>query len=141
MVIRKGMCTGLRDAYISIGALDWEEFENPELPDLFEVFGGYPYNPLSMTRVFGARMPGVTPELIDKAFFDDGADIPAYEPQPWHESEQHAERLAASAGWAMTVESLPELDADRATGPSAASKATRPRRRFPMSPCSPAPDR
>ena len=69
LVMRKGMCTGLRDAYISIGALNYDEFVDPPLPDLFKVFGGYPYNPLSMTRVLGARMPGVTPELIDQAFF------------------------------------------------------------------------
>ena len=65
LVMRQGMCTGLRDAYIWIGALDYDEYENPALPDLFKVFGGYPYNPLTMTRVLGARMPGVTPELID----------------------------------------------------------------------------
>ncbi len=113
LVLRQGMCTGLRDAYISIGVLDWEEFEEPIRPDLFKVFGGYPYNPLSLTRVFGARMPGVTPEIIDSAFFDDGADIPPYEAQPWHESERHAEKLAAAAGWAMTTDSVPQLDTDR----------------------------
>ncbi len=114
LVLREGMCTGLRDGYIAIGALDWEEFEEPLRPELFKVFGGYPYNPLSMTRVLGARMPGVTPELIDGAFFDEGADIPAYEPEDWHESDKHAALLEASMGWAMSTGSLPELDADRA---------------------------
>jgi pyruvate,water dikinase len=113
LVIRKGMCTGLRDAYTWIGALDYDEYEEPELPDLFKVFGGYPYNPLTMTRVLGARMPGVTPELIDKAFFDDRADVPPYEEQPWHVSPVHEARLGGSMAWAMSVESLPELEADR----------------------------
>jgi pyruvate,water dikinase len=112
-VMRKGMCTGLRDAYIWIGALDYDEYENPELPDLFKVFGGYPYNPLTMTRVLGARMPGVTPELIDKAFFDERAEVPPYEEQPWHVSPRHEARLGESMAWAMSVESLPDLDADR----------------------------
>ena len=113
LVMRQGMCTGLRDAYIWIGALDYDEFENPALPDLFKVFGGYPYNPLTMTRVLGARMPGVTPELIDKAFFDERAEVPPYEEQPWHVSPEHEAKLGASMAWAMSVESLPDLEADR----------------------------
>ena len=113
LVIRQGMCTGLRDAYIWIGALDYDEYEEPARPDLFKVFGGYPYNPLTMTRVLGARMPGVTPELIDKAFFDERDEVPPYEEQPWHVSPRHEARLAESMAWAMSVESLPDLDADR----------------------------
>ncbi len=61
MVLRNGMCTGLRDAYISIGALSFDEFEDPVRPDLFKMFGGYLYNPLTLTRVLGARMPGASP--------------------------------------------------------------------------------
>lgn len=114
LVLRQGMCAGLRDAYIASGALDWDEFEDPIRPDLFKIFGGYVYNPLSLTRVLGARMPGATPEMIDNAFFDEGADIPVYEPQAWHDSDKHAALLGASMGWAMSTDSLPELDADKA---------------------------
>jgi pyruvate,water dikinase len=113
LVLRKGMCTGLRDGYIAIGALDYGEFEEPELPDLFKMFGGYLYNPLSMTRIFGARMPGATPEMIDKAFFDERDEVPPYEEQPWHASPAHEARLGESMAWAMSTQSLPELDADR----------------------------
>lgn len=113
LVLRKGMCTGLRDAYISFGALDYDEFENPPLPDLFKVFGGYPYNPLTMTRLLGARMPGATPEMIDRAFFDERDEVPPYEAQDWHESPIHEAKLGASMAWAMSTDSLPSLDADR----------------------------
>ena len=113
MIMRKGMCTGLRDAYIRIGVLDYDEFEDPPLPDLFKVFGGYPYNPLTMTRVLGARMPGATPELIDRAFFDDRAEVPPYDHQEWHDSPVHEARLGESMGWAMSTEALPFLDDDR----------------------------
>ena len=114
LVLRQGMCTGLRDAYIAIGALDFDEFEEPERPDLFKIFGGYPYNPLTMTRVLGARMPGATPELIDKAFFDDRDEVPPYEHQDWHDSPRHEGKLGESMGWAMSTDSLPDLDVDRA---------------------------
>jgi phosphohistidine swiveling domain-containing protein len=113
LVLRKGMSTGLRDAYIAIGALDYDEFEQPEQPDLFKVFGGYPYNPLTLTRLLGARMPGATPEMIDKAFFDERDDVPPYEEQPWHVSAKHEARLGASMAWAMSTDSLPVLDVDK----------------------------
>jgi rifampicin phosphotransferase len=113
LVLLQGMSMGLRNAYISIGALSYDEFENPDGPDLFKMFGGYVYNPLTMTRIFGARMPGATPEMIDKAFFDERDEVPPYEEQPWHQSPVHEARLAESMGWAMSATSLPELDADR----------------------------
>ena len=118
LVLNQGMCRGLRDGYISIGALDYDEFVDPALPELFKVFGGYPYNPLSLTRVLGARMPGASPEMIDRAFFDERDTVPPYEHQPWHDSPTHEARLGASMGWAMSTDSLPELDADKALAQS-----------------------
>ena len=113
LVLRQGMCTGLRDGYIAIGALDYDEFVEPHRPELFKVFGGYPFNPLSMTRILGARMPGATPEMIDRAFFDERAEVPPYEYQAWHDSPKHEALLGASMGWAMSADSLPNLDADK----------------------------
>ena len=114
LVLRQGMCTGLRNGYIGLGALDYDEFVDADLPDLFKVFGGYPYNPLTMTRILGARMPGASPEMIDKAFFDEHADVPPYEYQPWHDSPKHEAKLGESMGWAMSTDSLADLDADKA---------------------------
>ncbi len=113
LIIRGGMCLGLRDAYIAIGALDWDEYEEPVRPELWKVFGGYLYNPLTMTRILGARMPGASPELIDRAFFDDRDEVPPYEHQDWHDSPVHEARLARSMEWAMTTRELPGLDADK----------------------------
>ena len=113
-VLRQGMCLGLRDGYISIGAIEWDEFEQPEAPDLFQMYGGYLYNPLSLTRLLGARMPGASPEAIDKAFFDERDEVPVYVAEPWHESEARAADLGASMAWAMSATALPELDADKA---------------------------
>ena len=113
LVMREGMAPGLRDGYIRIGALDFDEYENPHRPELWKMFGGYPYNPLSLTRVFGARMPGATPEMIDEAFFDDRDEVPPYDAQDWHESAKHEAKLGESMAWAMSAEALPFLDDDK----------------------------
>jgi rifampicin phosphotransferase len=113
LVLQESMSRGLRDAYIDLGALSYDEFEDPESPDLFKMFGGYVYNPLTMTRILGARMPGASPEMIDKAFFDERDEVPPYEEQPWHISPEHEAKLGESMGWAMSAAELPELDADR----------------------------
>lgn len=113
LVLKQGMSPGLRDGYIALGVLDYDEFETPASPDLFQVYGGYVYNPLSLTRILGARMPGATPELIDQAFFDDRDEVPPYEAQPWHVSDVHEARLGESIAWTMSATSLPELDDDR----------------------------
>ncbi len=113
LVLQISLAPGLRDAYTTLGALSYDEFEEPDSPDLFKMFGGYVYNPLTLTRILGARMPGASPEMIDKAFFDERDEVPPYEEQPWHVSEHHEALLGASMGWAMSASELPELDADR----------------------------
>ena len=112
--LRPGLARGLRDAFIDYGVLDWDELEHPDDPDTFNCFGGYFYNPLSYTRLMGARMPGATPEAIDKAYFDERPDVPPYVEEPWHQSERHATKLTESMMRVMTVEALPELDAEKA---------------------------
>ena len=95
--MRQGMCTGLRDAYIRDRRPRLRRARRTRTrPDLFKVFGGYPYNPLSMTRVLGARMPGATPEMIDQAFFDERDEVPPYEHQAWHDSVASTRRSSAS---------------------------------------------
>jgi len=113
LVLQAALSRGLRDAYIDLGALSYDEFETPETPDLFKVFGGYVYNPLTMTRILGARMPGASPEMIDQAFFDERDEVPPYEEQPWHVSPEHEAKLGESMAWSMSAAELPELDADR----------------------------
>ena len=122
--LRSSMGRGVIDAYTWMGVFDWDEVENPHDPTMFGVFGGYVYNPLSYTRLFGARMPGATPEAIDKAFFDERDDVPVYRAEPWHDSARHAEALGATAAWVLSVEALPQLDADKEMADTA--RATRP---------------
>ncbi|MFM7745104.1 MAG: hypothetical protein ACKO8T_05525, partial [Actinomycetota bacterium] len=122
--LRTSLGKGLVDAYSTIGVFDWDEVENPIDPTMFGVFGGYIYNPLSYTRLFGARMPGASPEAIDKAFFDERDEVPVYKAEPWHESQRHADKLGATAAWVLTTDSYPQIEADKVMADTA--RATRP---------------
>ena len=104
---------GARDGFIVFGLVDWDEFETPEDPECFGLFGGYFYNPLSIVRLMGARLPGASPEDIDRAYFDPNPDIPPYVAEPWHESERHAAKLAESLGWVMSTDALREVDEEK----------------------------
>ena len=104
---------GARDGFIVFGLVDWDEFETPEDPECFGLFGGYFYNPLSIVRLMGARLPGASPEDIDRAYFDPNPEIPPYVAEPWHESEKHAAKLAESLGWVMSTDALREVDEEK----------------------------
>lgn len=108
-----GLCKGLRDAYISFGMLGWGEFTDPEDPASFGCFGGYVYNPLSAVRLMGARMPGASPDAIDRAYFDDRPEVPPYQPEPWHESPERSAKLVETAAWVMSVTELSNLDEEK----------------------------
>jgi rifampicin phosphotransferase len=118
------LAKGVRDAYISVGMLDWDEFDHPNDAYTFGCFGGYFYNPLSMVRLLGARMPGGSPEAIDNAYFDDRPEVPPYVAEDWHESERNAEKLSETVAWVMSADELPRLDVDKAYADNL--RATRP---------------
>lgn len=44
-----------------------EEFAPDDL--LLAIYGGYGYLNVSVSRVMGVRMPGLSPELIDQSYF------------------------------------------------------------------------
>ena len=104
---------GARDGFIVFGLVDWDEFETPDDPECFGLFGGYFYNPLSIVRLMGARLPGASPDQIDRAYFDPNPEIPPYVAEPWHESERHAAKLAESLGWVMTTDALRPVDEEK----------------------------
>jgi len=104
---------GARDGFIEFGLLDWDEFEWPDEPECFGMFGGYFYNPLSLVRLMGARLPGGSPEAVDRAYFDARPDVPPYVFEAWHESDKHAAKLAQSMGWVLTTETFPQVDAEK----------------------------
>ncbi|MGI9624237.1 MAG: PEP-utilizing enzyme, partial [Acidimicrobiales bacterium] len=96
----EGVVLGCRDAFVSFGVFDADEYGEP--PETFGMFGGYFYNSLTQPRLMGVRMPGATPEAIDKAYFDDRPDVPPYEPKDWHESPEHEAKLAETMAYVMS---------------------------------------
>jgi rifampicin phosphotransferase len=107
---------GWRDAYIESGAMDASEFED-FTTNTIGCFGGYMYLNMSLTRIYGVRMPGMTPEIVDFTYFGEMPGIPPYqsEARPTDDSPRHTaklERYLYERVFGRT--SVPELDADRA---------------------------
>lgn len=103
-----------RDALVRIGAFDADEFD-PDNQEMIGVFYGYMFLNLSVQRVFGVRMPGASADIIDASFFGGGAtDVPPYVADPRDESPRHTEKMMETIGWSLSVESLPQLDEQRA---------------------------
>ncbi len=91
-----------------------DEFD-PRRAEIMGVFGGYLYLNMSLTRIFGVRMPGMTPEQIDLQYFGDMPGIPPYQPRPSDEDPERTAALQAWVGEFLTTSDLPELREERAT--------------------------
>jgi pyruvate,water dikinase len=114
MVWDPGVAMGCRDAFIRFGIVNDDELTHGA-PEPFGHFGGYMYNPLSMSRLMGVRMPGATPEAIDKAYFGDDPTIPPYVAEDWHENPDNSARLAVKMGAIMTATEYRDAEIDKAT--------------------------
>lgn len=99
---------GWRDAFVRFGVFDRSEFDDEDI-EILGVFYGYCYLNVSITRIFGVRVPGLTPELVDYTLFGEQSDVLPYQAQPTDESPEHTERIGNTLGWVLTAEELPEL--------------------------------
>ncbi|MEZ5256486.1 MAG: hypothetical protein R2705_06235 [Ilumatobacteraceae bacterium] len=106
---------GWRDAYVTGGTARRSEFE-PDRMNCMGIFGGYLFLNMSLTRIFGVRCPGMTPELVDLQYFGDMPGIPSYESEARSTDvdEECSIRLGEWIQRALGVDDLPELRADRA---------------------------
>ncbi len=110
LVWMKGCNPGVAKGFVEFGVVAVEEYDLQPL-QVFGNWGGYFYNPMSLSRLMGERMPGATAEAIDKAYFGDHPGVPPYEPHPDDVNEVQSAKLAERMGWVMTTESFPEQDA------------------------------
>ena len=107
---------GWRDAFVESGAMDPGEFED-FTTNTMGCFGGYMYLNMSLTRIYGVRMPGMTPEIVDFTYFGDMPGIPSYESEarPTDESPEHSAKLERFLHeWVFGRSAVPELVQDRA---------------------------
>lgn len=103
-----GVVQGCVDGFEQMGVFDRMEYADP--PEAFGLFGGYFYNSLTQSRLFGVRS-GVGWEAIDNAFFDASSQqIPPYEAQDWHEAPCKTEKLNTTMAWMTTTDRFPEAD-------------------------------
>jgi pyruvate,water dikinase len=103
-----GPVQGCVDGFEQMGVFDRIEYGDP--PASFGLFGGYFYNSLTQSRLFGVRS-GAGWEAIDRTFFDSGSQaIPPYVEADWHRDECKTKKLAATMGWVTTTDSVPEAE-------------------------------
>ena len=108
---------GYQDAFVEAGTMDRDEFDEHSPNNLMASFGGYLYLNMSISRLYGVRCPGMTPEMVDQQYYGDLTGIPSYESEarPGDESPRHTEQLGAWIGsFVFGRESVPELDEHRA---------------------------
>jgi rifampicin phosphotransferase len=103
-----GMVLGCRDGFVAMGVFDADEYA-PVQPETFGLFGGYFYNSLTQSRLFGVRS-GAGWQAIDNAYFDDPSAVPPYVEADWHTSPRHSEMLVKTMGWFMSTPNVPEID-------------------------------
>ena len=96
----RAMELGHRDALYEMGAFTPGEFKPAGECEAAGCFGGYIYLNASVTRVIGVRIPGLSVEAIDAAFFGDYPDVPPYRPDP---RDKNAERTAAVSAWLQSL--------------------------------------
>jgi len=103
--------TAWRQALVDFGAFEETEF-SPDHLDILGIVHGYIYINLSIQRVFGVRMPGASPELMDRTYLGASAGAPTYTPQPGDNAPQYSARVEESIARVMSTRSRPDLDSD-----------------------------
>jgi pyruvate,water dikinase len=93
-------------------------------PETYGSWGGYFYNQVSVGRVFGHRMPGMSDDAIDVSFFGQNPVVPPYVPDPRDDNEECSARLGETMG-AIIGGAHEQLTADY-LAQAAAWRASRP---------------
>lgn len=108
---------GWRDAFVACRVWDDDLYEKSGVPTtILPAFGSYLYINMSLMRLFGVRVPGMSPEAVDLQYFGDMPGIPSYESERRDFDEDPAYEEKAGA-WLMEevlgATGLPAYDKDR----------------------------
>lgn len=97
-----------KQALVEFGAFDIEEFRE-DLIDIQGMVHGYIYLNLSNSRTFGARMPGATPELMDRTYLGE-IEAPPYVPHPDDDKPEYTERILATVQRVLSEIARPDVE-------------------------------
>lgn len=100
-----------KQALVEFGAFDLDEFR-PDVIDIQGLVHGYVYLNLSNMRTFGARMPGATPDLMDRTYLGD-KEAPPYEPHPDDDKPEYTERILATVQRVLSETARPDVEEHR----------------------------
>jgi rifampicin phosphotransferase len=103
----QGAVPGVADGWCSLGGFLPEEFRWP-VPETFGNWGGYFYNQVSIGRVFGARAPGASPDIIDESFFGRNSSVPPYVADPRDESQERTAAIGVVFGEVLGATEQPQ---------------------------------
>ena len=106
--IQRSAEPGWRDALERFGAFRQDEFSPDEI-EIIGVFGGYCYLNVSVSRVFGVRTPGLSPEQIDFQLFGEQPGVPPYEPHPGDDAPDRTAAVQETLQWILGATALDEL--------------------------------
>lgn len=105
----QGIVPGTAWAWIHMGTFKEGEFLWSQ-PETYGSWGGYFYNQVSVGRVFGHRMPGLTADAIDITFFGQNSVVPPYVEDPRDNDEECSAALGATFGGILGGSQQPLLD-------------------------------
>ncbi|KTR94525.1 phosphoenolpyruvate-utilizing protein, partial [Microbacterium testaceum] len=108
---------GWRDAFVACGVWDHDLYDAEVEKNILPAFGSYLYINMSLMRLFGVRVPGMSAEAVDLQYFGDMPGIPSYESER-RDFDENEEYAAKAGAWLMQevlgATDLAAYDADKA---------------------------
>lgn len=108
---------GWRDAFVACGVWDHDLYDTSVDVNILPAFGSYLYINMSLMRLFGVRVPGMSAEAVDLQYFGDMPGIPSYESEK-RDFDENPEYEAKAGAWlaeqVLGATDLAAYDADRA---------------------------
>lgn len=107
---------GWRDAFVACRVWNHDLYDATVDKNILPAFGSYLYINMSLMRLFGVRVPGMSPDAVDLQYFGDMPGIPSYDSEKRDFDQDPAFEETAGA-WLLEevigATSLPAYDADR----------------------------
>lgn len=107
---------GWRDAFVACGVWDADLYDETVAMNILPAFGSYLYINMSLMRLFGVRVPGMSADAVDLQYFGDMPGIPSYESER-RDFDENPEYEAKAGQWlgeqVLGATDLAAYDADR----------------------------